>query len=167
MRGLAVVDENLTRRDFCRAATAALAAPCVVTSGALGGDGRPPASERVVTGYLGVGPRGLLNLREQLSCPQAQVVAVCDVWAGLRRRAKGVVDAHYQNGDCRAYHDFRDLLARDDVDDAVRSDVVSHVSDIAIRTGRKITWDPAKEEIVGDEGASRMLSRAMRDPWQL
>lgn len=53
------------------------------------------------------------------------------------------------------------------VEDAVHSDIISHVSDIAIRSGRKITWDPAKEEIVGDEEASRRLTRAWREPWHL
>ncbi len=48
---------------------------------------------------------------------------------------------------------------------AIRSDAISHLSDIAVRAGRKITWDPAKEEIVGDAGASRMLDRAARGPW--
>jgi predicted dehydrogenase len=88
----------------------------VITSAALGGQGRPPASERVVTGYIGVGPRGLLNLREQLTCPEAQVAAVCDVWKHRREQAKGVVDARYENGDCQTYVDFRELLARDDID---------------------------------------------------
>ena len=53
------------------------------------------------------------------------------------------------------------------IEDAVRSDIFSHVSDIAIREGRKIVWDPQKEEIIGDEAASRRLSRAWRDPWRL
>jgi predicted dehydrogenase len=57
--------------------------------------------------------------------------------------------------------------AASNIDDAVRSDIISHVSEIAIRMGRKITWDPAKEEIVGDEQASRMLARAYREPWRL
>ncbi len=106
------------RREFLKRAAAAsgIAAPYVITSTALGGEGRPPASERVVTGYIGVGPRGLLNVREQLSCPQAQVVAVCDVWKGVRNRAKKAVDSHYKNSDCRAYTDFRELLARGDID---------------------------------------------------
>lgn len=107
---------KLTRRALLRRAGAALAAPYVITSTALGGEGRPPASERVVTGYLGVGPRGLLNLREQLSCPEAQVAAVCDVWKPRRDQAKSVVDAHYQNTDCAAYNDFRELLDRGDID---------------------------------------------------
>ena len=53
------------------------------------------------------------------------------------------------------------------IDDAVHSDIISHVSDIAIRCGRKIVWDPAKETIVGDDQAARMLKRAWREPWTL
>ncbi|MBN2476355.1 MAG: Gfo/Idh/MocA family oxidoreductase [Pirellulales bacterium] len=53
------------------------------------------------------------------------------------------------------------------IEDAVHSDTVSHISDIAIRCGRKIVWDPTREEIVGDEQASRMLRRAWRQPWRI
>jgi len=53
------------------------------------------------------------------------------------------------------------------IEDAVRSDIISHVSDIAIRLGRKVVWDPVKETFGGDAGANRMLSRAMRSPWRL
>jgi hypothetical protein len=50
---------------------------------------------------------------------------------------------------------------------AVQSDLMSQLSDICIRTGRKITWDPEKESIAGDEEAVRMMSRPMREPWTL
>ena len=53
------------------------------------------------------------------------------------------------------------------IDHAVRSDIISHLCDIAIRTKRKITWDPKKEVIVNDANASRLLSRPMRAPWTL
>ena len=53
------------------------------------------------------------------------------------------------------------------IDSAVQSDFMSHLGDIAIRTGRKITWDPDRETIVGDDEARRMMSRAMRPPWQI
>ena len=36
---------------------------------------------------------------------------------------------------------------------------------LAVRTGRKIKWDPASEQIVGDSEASRMMDRPMREPW--
>ena len=51
--------------------------------------------------------------------------------------------------------------------DAVRSDVISHLCDIAIRLKRKVTWDPRAEAIVGDAEASKMLHRPMRAPWTL
>ncbi len=51
--------------------------------------------------------------------------------------------------------------------DAVRSDVISHLCDIAIRTGRKIAWDPSQETIVGDAAAVKMLNRPMRPPWKI
>ncbi|MBC8868381.1 MAG: Gfo/Idh/MocA family oxidoreductase, partial [Planctomycetes bacterium] len=112
------IARRFDRRRFLKrtaAAVGAAAAPYVITSTALGAEGKPPASERVVTAGIGVGPRGLLNVREQLGCPDAQVVAICDVWKQVRERAKQAVDAHYKNTDCKAYTDFRELLARDDI----------------------------------------------------
>jgi hypothetical protein len=51
------------------------------------------------------------------------------------------------------------------IDSAVQSDFMSHLGDIAIRTGRKLRWDPVKETIVGDDSAARMMQRALRAPW--
>jgi hypothetical protein len=53
------------------------------------------------------------------------------------------------------------------IEHAVRSDIISHMCDIAVRSGRKIIWDPDKEEIVGDRQASQLLRRPMRPPWSL
>jgi hypothetical protein len=44
---------------------------------------------------------------------------------------------------------------------------VAHLGNIAFRTGRKIHWESAKEEIVGDPEASKLLGRAARKPWDL
>lgn len=48
-----------------------------------------------------------------------------------------------------------------------RSASVCHLGNIAIRTGRKIQWDPVREEIVGDADASNLVHRPYREPWQL
>jgi hypothetical protein len=53
------------------------------------------------------------------------------------------------------------------IDSAVQSDFMSHLGDIAVRTGRKIRLDPAKEQIVGDDAAARMMKRTMRAPWTI
>jgi hypothetical protein len=52
-------------------------------------------------------------------------------------------------------------------DVALRSATPGWLGQIAMLTGRKITWDPVREEILGDEEASRMLHRRMRAPYQL
>jgi hypothetical protein len=53
------------------------------------------------------------------------------------------------------------------IDDAVRSDVISHLCDIAVRTGEKITWDPAAGKITGgSEKARAMMSRPARSSWK-
>lgn len=50
---------------------------------------------------------------------------------------------------------------------AIRSDTISHLSDFAIRLKRPIKWDPEAEQIVGDEEASKMLDRPMRQPYTM
>jgi hypothetical protein len=42
-----------------------------------------------------------------------------------------------------------------------------HLTDIAVRTGKKIAWDPVTERILGDDEAARLLWRPMREPWRL
>jgi predicted dehydrogenase len=53
------------------------------------------------------------------------------------------------------------------IDVAVRTDTICHLTDICTRLGRKLRWDPQKEDFVNDPEASRMLSRPMRSPWHL
>jgi len=53
------------------------------------------------------------------------------------------------------------------VEAAHRAVTIAHLSNIAIRLGRKIRYDPVKEEIVGDDVANRLVSQPMRDPWHL
>lgn len=48
---------------------------------------------------------------------------------------------------------------------AIRSDTISHLSDIAIRLGRVVKWDPATEAVIDDAEAEAMLSRPMRPAW--
>jgi hypothetical protein len=43
----------------------------------------------------------------------------------------------------------------------------AHLGNIAMRLGRKVRWDPAKERFLNDPIADRMLSRAMRAPWTI
>ena len=53
------------------------------------------------------------------------------------------------------------------IETAVRSETLVHLSDIAMRLGRKLHWDHAAERFVNDAEANRMLSRPSRDPWHM
>ena len=46
-----------------------------------------------------------------------------------------------------------------------RSVSVCHLGAISKRLGRKLTWDPQKEQFTGDDEANKMVSRPMRRPW--
>ena len=105
-----------TRRQFVKTATAAVAAPYVITSSALGNADRPAASERIVMGGIGVGNMGSGDQGAFLGRKDVQYVAVCDVRKGVRGAAKGRADKRNNNKDCKEYGDFRELLARDDID---------------------------------------------------
>jgi len=48
-----------------------------------------------------------------------------------------------------------------------RSATLLHLANIAIRVGRKIRYDPVKEQILGDEEANRLVNPPMRAPWHL
>ena len=48
-----------------------------------------------------------------------------------------------------------------------RSATVCHLGNIAVRTNRKIVWDPKTETIVGDAEASKWLTKEYRSPWTL
>jgi len=53
------------------------------------------------------------------------------------------------------------------VEVAVMSDTITQLSMIAINTSRRIKWDPVREVILDDPGASQLLTRALRSPWHL
>lgn len=121
-------DRRISRRSLITsavgAAAGAIALPAYIPARALGRSGHVAPSNRIVMGHIGVGgqgtqhvvggpwtPKGGLTGREDV-----HVVAVCDVNRGRRDNAKKLVDQRYGNEDCKAYSDFRELLARKDVD---------------------------------------------------
>jgi Oxidoreductase family, C-terminal alpha/beta domain/Oxidoreductase family, NAD-binding Rossmann fold len=111
-----VKNDHLPNRRRALQAMGALALPLCVPAAALGGGGRAAASERITMATIGCGSQGTGDMGGFLGFDDVQMVAVCDVVPEHRDRAKGRVDARYNNRDCRAYNDFREVLARDDID---------------------------------------------------
>jgi len=107
---------SVSRRVFLAAAAGATACPYLIPSSALGDDKHLPASERIVMGGIGIGNMGSGDLRSFLGRKEVQYVAVCDVKKTAREGAKSQVDKKYKNTDCKIYGDFREVLARGDID---------------------------------------------------
>ncbi|MCX5685392.1 MAG: gfo/Idh/MocA family oxidoreductase, partial [Planctomycetota bacterium] len=107
---------SVTRRNLLKGALAAAAAPYVITSFSLAGEGRPAPSNRLAMGCIGVGGQGSGDMGGFLSFQELQVVTVCDVDKNQRERAKSTVDGRYGNSSCTAVGDFRDVVRRPDID---------------------------------------------------
>ncbi len=104
----------ISRRTAVQRAAALVAAPTIVPAAVMG-DRRP--SDRITIGLIGTGLHGTgWNLAGFLRCKDAQVVAVCDVMRSRRQRARDIVNKTYDNHDCSCYSDWREIIARDDID---------------------------------------------------
>lgn len=112
-------NQDLSRRDFLKQsllAGAGLAVPMIVPGRVLGMDGAVAPSERIAFAGIGLGPRGQYDLSVMLPEKDVQFVAICDVQRSRSAQVKRMADDHYGNKDCAVYRDFRELLARRDID---------------------------------------------------
>jgi predicted dehydrogenase len=149
----------ITRRTFLRAAAATSAFPYVIPARVLGKDA---PSKKITIGFIGTGDHGTQwNLVHYLRRPEAKVVMVCDVDEPRMRKAQAMVNATYDTEDCAASKDFRDVLARKDID-AVMISTPDHwhtlISVMALRAGKDVQCE--KPTLTIDEG--KLLVRTVR-----
>ncbi len=145
---------SLSRRSFLRQAAVAggvLGLPQLVPARLLGSDA---PSHKITVGFIGTGDHGTgWNLRRYLTLSDARVVVVCDVDGSRMKRAKEIVDEQYLNRDCAMTRDFREVLARKDVD-AVMISTPDHwhtlISVLALRAGKDVQCE--KPTLSIDEG---------------
>jgi hypothetical protein len=95
---------------------ALLGFPTVIPARVLGRNGATAPSEKIVMGCIGVGSMGGGHLRAFTNEPDVHMAAVCDLRRAFRRRACEHVARQTGARDCRPYADYRDLLARGDID---------------------------------------------------
>ena len=67
-------------------------------------------------GIVGWGMQGPPNTEAFMNLDDCQVVAACDVDSDHLQQAVDKINGFYQNKDCAAYHDYREMMARDDID---------------------------------------------------
>lgn len=108
------------RRLFVQSALAAAAAgPLIVSSRSWARPGRPGPNDQIGIGVIGMGKMGRDHLGPLLKNPAVRIMAVCDVDTSRRDYSKGAVDKAYGNADCRAFIDYRELLAMPGIDAVV------------------------------------------------
>ena len=113
-----------TRRSFLKSAIIAGSAPLILRSSLFGEDAAP--SKQVTLGFIGIGAQGKGLLGACLPRADFRVLAVSDVDSTRRDIAKKRVEDQYAKGakagtykGCDAYSDFRELIARKDIDAVV------------------------------------------------
>ena len=129
----------ITRRQFVHAGAAAVVAPVIIPNRLFGAEA---PSKKITIGFIGTGDHGTSwNLRRYVGLRDAQVLVVCDVDTERMRRAKEIVDEQYLNHDCGMTKDFREVLARPDID-AVMISTPDHwhtlISVMAARAGKDV-----------------------------
>jgi predicted dehydrogenase len=107
---------TLNRRHFLKVAGAAVVLPTLLPGSVLGRDGKTAPSNKITLGAIGWGMQGPGDTQAFLAEEDCQVVAACDLDKNHLQSAVDTINGHYQNKDCTAYHDYRELLARPDLD---------------------------------------------------
>ena len=110
-----------SRRTFIQqiaaGAVGAVVAPLILPSRVWSASTGP--NDRLTLGFIGMGKQAQGLLAGFMGRQDTQVLAICDVDTNRRNAAKKSVDDHYANTNCAAYSDFRELLARKDIDAVV------------------------------------------------
>jgi predicted dehydrogenase len=104
---------NESRRDFLKLAASAVVAPTISSAKAFCA---AAPSERISVGIIGSGGRGRSHIGGYKAFDTVRIVAVCDVNAMNRNQAKSMIDQIYGDTACVAVRDYRELIARDDID---------------------------------------------------
>ena len=113
-----------SRRKFIKCAGLAAAAPLILRSGLWAAENTP--NSQITLGFIGLGTQGRGLMQGFINRSDVRVVAVSDVDTTRREYAKSIVEAHYADATaagtykgCAGYNDFRELLARKDIDAVV------------------------------------------------
>lgn len=149
----------VTRREFLKSSVVAgaiFAVPTIVPASVFGVNA---PSNRITMGCIGMGGKGTGNMKGFKGMSGSEVVAVCDVDAGNREKARQTAGLDASS----SYNDFRDLLARDDID-AVSVATPDHwhvpMSIAAVRAGKDVFCEkPLTLTIAGGRALANEVKR--------
>jgi len=172
---------RISRRRFLKGAggtaVGVLGFPYLVSSSALGKAGRAAANNRIIVACIGMGNQGTAHMGWRggtvpnlgwvepggfMGSAEVQMVAVCDVDDRWLNQARDIANKYYGNKDCAAYKDYRELLARADID-AVVTATPSHsnamINIAAAKAGKDIYCEKPMSLTIGE---ARAMADAVR-----
>ncbi|MGA2247671.1 MAG: Gfo/Idh/MocA family oxidoreductase [Verrucomicrobiota bacterium] len=144
--------KHLNRRQFLKVAGAGAVMPALLPGSVLGRDGKIAPSNKINLGVLGWGMQGPGNTQAFLAEEDCQVVAACDLDKNHLQSAVDTINGHYQNKDCAAYHDYREMLARPDLD-AVMIAIPDHWHALAATEAAR-----RKVDVYGEKPLARTIA---------
>jgi predicted dehydrogenase len=160
---------RVSRRQFLGLTGAALAFPTIIPLSALGRADRPAPSGRITLGSVGCGNMGKGNTDSFLGLKGCQVVAACDVGQDHLKAVVGKVNLRYLSTGCKGYRDYRELMARRDID-AVMLAVPDHwhalVAAEAARQKKDIYGEKPLARTIGEQQAIVRAVEANQRIWQ-
>lgn len=109
-------NKAFSRRMFLGSMGAAFTAPYIIPAAALGADGGTAANKRIQMGCIGTGGQGKGVMENAIKHKNVHIMALCDVDSKRLTEAKRLVDDYYEDKACATYSDYRELLAREDID---------------------------------------------------
>jgi predicted dehydrogenase len=155
--------KKINRREFFSVAggtiVAGLSLPTIITKPVFG---KSSPSNQIILGFIGTGMQGRMLLSQFLTMPDCRVVALCDVDKQKLNAAMGTAQEN-SLGKCDTYHDFRELLARADIDGVVIA-VPEHWHSIiaieACRAGKDVYCEKPLSLTIGE--SRQMVKEARR-----
>ena len=161
--------QSLNRRRFLKLTGAAAVLPLILPGCATGMARRVRPSNRINIGVVGCGWQGMANAKNFLLLDGCRVVAACDLDTEHLQEGVNTINAHYNNTDCKAYHDYRELMASDDID-AVMIAVPDHwhklVASEAARNQKDIYGEKPLAKTIAEQQAIVRAVRKHNIIWQ-
>ena len=161
--------KSINRRNFLKTAGAAIVLPTILPGCVLGRGGKAPPSGKVTMGVVGWGMQGPGDTKSFLAEDDCRVVAVCDLDKNRLHEAVGTINQNYGNNACAAYHDYREMFARPDLD-AVLLAVPDHwhalVATEAARRGLDIYGEKPLARTIAEQQTIVKAVRAHKVIWQ-
>jgi predicted dehydrogenase len=143
---------GISRRRFLAAASLAVATPVIVPSSVFGAEGQTAPSNRITMGVVGWGMQGPGNTGNFLGQQDCQIVAACDLDKNHLQSAVNRINGHYKNQDCQSYSDYREMMARQDIDAVMLAVPDTWHALLAIEAAKN------KKDIYGEKPLARTIA---------